>query len=227
MVRLKFKRAPTEQDAISETVLTTPVTFTAHFPLGAENLIGLLSARQLQVSEKWQPEPGKAKAGEAFIRTIRFAAPEIPAMAFPSFPVPQIDGLGIYRKDPEILDQSERGKLRGQRLDSITYVCQRPGHFVIPAVRLTWWDPDSKRLRTIDFPVRELEVAPNPAIPSTMPRGTTGKKRRSCFLTSIFRHFWGRLFRAVVFWQNARRIGRWLAPFQPTHLASLNPPGGK
>ncbi len=48
MVRLKFKRASTEQDAISETVLTTPVTVTAHFPLGAENIIGLLSARQLQ-----------------------------------------------------------------------------------------------------------------------------------------------------------------------------------
>jgi hypothetical protein len=76
-------------------------------------------------------------------------------MAFPPFPAPQIDGLSIYRKDPEILDQSERGKLRGQRLDSITHVCQRAGHFVIPAVRLTWWDLDSKRLRTIDFPVRE------------------------------------------------------------------------
>jgi hypothetical protein len=168
MVRLKFKHAPTDQETVSETVLTTPVAFTAHFTPGAENLIGLLSARQLQVTEKWQPAPGKAKAGDAFTRIIRFAAPEIPAMAFPPFPAPQIDGLSIYRKDPEILDQSERGKLRGQRLDSITHVCQRAGHFVIPAVRLTWWDLDSKRLRTIDFPVRELEVAPNPGFPSSM-----------------------------------------------------------
>jgi hypothetical protein len=224
-VRLKFKRSPLDKEAISQTVRTVPVTFTAHYPPGAENLPGLLSARQLQVTEKWQPLPGKAKTGDAFTRTIRFVAPEIPAMAFPPFPAPQIDGLSIYRKDPELLDQSERSELRGERRDTITYVCQRTGHFVIPAVRLTWWDLDSKRLRAIEFPTRVLDVAPNPAIPSaklpaSQPDSTGNRSYWFAVLLLV-----GTVCLGLWAERNRSLLQRFFAPLRPTHLAPLNPSG--
>ena len=127
----------------------------------------MISARNLKVEETWTPEPGKAKAGDAFTRTITFTAPEVPAMAFPPFPAVKIDGLGIYAKPPEVLDKSNRSSLSGNRRDTITYVCQRAGQFTIPAVRLTWFDLDAQKLRTIDFPARHLSVSSNPALEST------------------------------------------------------------
>jgi len=66
VIRLKFKPSPLDKEVISKTVHSEPVSFTTHFPPGTENLTGLLSAKQLQVTEKWQPLPGKAKAGDAF-----------------------------------------------------------------------------------------------------------------------------------------------------------------
>jgi hypothetical protein len=159
-VRFTFKRSPLDASGVSATLTTDPVQFTALLPPGAEGLGNVISARKLKVEEIWQPELGKAKIkpGDAFTRTITFTAPNLPGMLFPPFPTNSIDGVGIYAKH-QILDQTERGALRGQRQDIITYVCQRPGEFTIPAARLTWWDLDGKQLRSIDFPAHVLDVA--------------------------------------------------------------------
>ena len=85
-VRFQFKRNPLDKDVIAAAVKTEPVTFIVKLPPGAEELGSLISARNLKVEETWTPEPGKAKAGDAFTRTITFTAPEVPAMAFPPFP---------------------------------------------------------------------------------------------------------------------------------------------
>ena len=145
-------------------------------------------------------------------------------MAFPSFPAAPIEGLGIYRKDPEIFDHSERGELQGERRDTITYVCQRVGHFVIPAVRLTWWDLDSKRLRTIEFPSRQLEVVPNPAIRSTAGQPDVAANR-SYWLPLLL--VVGAVCIGLLLWRNATLLQRLTASLRPTHLAPLNPTDGK
>jgi len=222
--RFSFKRNPLDKEAVSAIVRTEPILLTAKLPPGTEKLGTVLSARNLTAVEKWNPEPGKAKAGEAFTRTITFAAPDIPAMAFPPFPTRPIDGLGIYPKPPEVLDHSDRGQLRGERRDVITYVCQRPGHFVIPAARLIWFDLDAKQLQTIDFPERTLEVAPNPAMEGTAAAAKASDRRPasrwiiSCsiiFLLLFAGFVWREHFRHIIL--------RWLAPWRPIHLQPLNP----
>jgi hypothetical protein len=163
-VRFAYKRQPLDKNSVKATVTTASLKFTAQSPPGAENLGGVISAKGLTASEKWTPEPGKAEVGDAFTRSITFAAPDIPAMAFPPFPAAKLDGLGVYPNAPEVLDSVDRGNLQGRRTHSITYVCQRPGTFEIPAERLSWFDLESKQLRTIDFPARTLEVAEDPAL---------------------------------------------------------------
>ena len=158
-VRFAFKRSPLDQAKVSASVTTDPVKFTVLLPPGAEGLGNVISARKLKVEETWHPELGKTtiKPGNAFTRTIIFSAPNLPGMVFPPFPADPIDGLGVYAKH-QILDQTERGELRGERRDVITYVFQRSGEFTIPAARLTWWDLDNKQLRSIDFPAHVLDV---------------------------------------------------------------------
>ena len=221
-VRFSFKRNPMDKTSVSATVATEPIRFTAKLPPGAEKLGTVLSARNLTAVESWKPEPGKAKAGDAFTRTITFSAPDIPGMAFPPFPTPPIDGLGIYPKTPEILDQSDRGRLSGERHDIITYICQRPGHFVIPAARLTWWDLDANQLRTVDFPARTFDVSPNPAMEAAS--ATPASIHRSV-LRWLVPMLITILLIALTLWRNKlRRTFRcWLAPWRPIHLQPLNP----
>jgi hypothetical protein len=218
--RFHFKRQPLDKDTVAATVRTEPLRFTVKIPPGADKLGGIISARSLTAIESWKPEPINGKVGDAFTRTIIFAAPGVPAMAFPPFPVVEVDGLGIYSKAPEVLDKSERGELRGERRDTITYVCQRPGQFLIPAIKLTWFDLDSQQLRTIDFPARMLRIAANPMMSSSPEKSHSAAPH----LRKLILPF---AFAAAAIcgaWILYRNWERWTAPFRPVHLSPLNPP---
>lgn len=221
-VRFHYKRQPLDKDAVSASVKTEPLKFNVKSPPGAEGLGNILSARGLVATETWKPEPGKAKAGDAFTRVLAFSAPDVPAMAFPPFPITQVDGIGIYPRAPEVHDHTERGAMQGERKDEITYVCQRAGHFVIPGAKLTWFDLDAQRLKTVEFPARTLEVAPNPALASAEAvAAERGGKTPLGRMLSIVMVSAVLVVGLVV---AARRWGSiWLQPFRPRHLAPLNP----
>lgn len=221
-LRFSFKRNPMDKESVAATVKTQPIHFTAKMPPGAEKLGTILSARNLTAVESWNPEPGKAKAGDAFTRMIIFSAPDIPAMAFPPFPTRPVDGLGIYPKAPEIFDHNDRGRLLGERHDTITYVCQRPGHFVIPGARLTWWDLDSTQLRTVDFPARVFDVAPNPAMEAAVTEQGFSERSLVRWLVAAFVAVV--LLGVFLFRRKLRPILRyWLDVWRPVHLQPLNP----
>jgi hypothetical protein len=222
-VRFHFKRQPLDKEGIATTLQTPAIHLTTKTPPGAEKLGGIISARDLTIVETWEPDPGKApKVGDAFTRLITFRAPDVPAMAFPPFPVPKIDGLGIYPKTPEVLDASDRGSLTGKRRDTIVYVCQRPGRFTIPEVKMTWFDLDAQKLRVVRFPARTIDVSPNPAM-AAAPAGLAAPVHYSG-------RFWAILALVILtlgvlvipesIWR------RWLAPLRPVHLSPLNPGDG-
>lgn len=231
-VRFSFKRTPLDTNEVPATVTTTPLSFTVQSPPGAENLGTVISAKGLKVEEAWQPEPGQTNVltGTAFTRTVTFSAPEVPGMVFPPFPAGQIEGLGIYTKR-QINDQAERGALQGGRRDVITYVCQRPGQFTIPAARLIWFDVEAKQLQTNDFSARTFTVIPNPALASTAATATATSTSGAAITQ-----------RPTPWWQPAglmvlvsfalmlglsvrfrRMLARFLALFRPVHLQPLNP----
>jgi hypothetical protein len=221
-IRLKYKRAPLDKEALEASVQTPPIQFRASAPPGAEKLSGVLSSDELTCTEKWQPELTKAKVGDAFTRIVTFFASDIPAMAFPPFPIGEIDGIGIYSKPPVLNDRSERGVMRGERQDTITYVCQRAGQFVIPETRLTWWNLKTKQLRTIDLPPRTFEVASNPALP--IPVVAKANAHSSQLTpTHVVLFALAILLFVTILWKTWSFLGRVLAKFRPRHLVPLNP----
>ncbi len=227
-VHFSFKRAPLDTDTTDATLTTPPQPLKVKTPPGAENLGQVISARDLKVEEQWKPEPGDAdvKAGAAFVRTVTFTAPDVPGMVFPPFPADKIDGLGIYAKH-QILDRSDRGSLQGERQDAITYVCQQPGQFTIPAVRFAWFDLDAKKLQTVDLPAHTLNVIANPDMASGAATASadTGKPplKRSTIavLTTI-----ALALVAACIPRVRHTVAGWLAPLKPVHLQPLNPVSG-
>lgn len=227
-VRFEFKREAPDTNEVPATLKTTSMPFTVKMPPGAENLGLVISARDLKVEETWKPEPGKENvmAGAAFTRTITFTAPDVPGMVFPPFPAGQLDGLGIYTKQ-QLIDRADRGSLRGGRRDVVTYVCKHPGEFTIPATRYTWFDLETKQLRTVDLPERTLKVAANPALASSgggAPAGVGAASRPIAWWTvtglvaaMLLLFLAGRSARF------RRVVADWLTPLRPLHLQPLNP----
>ena len=222
-VRFNIKRSPLEKNSEPQNVTTEPQHFTAALPPGADEVGTLISAREVKADEQWKPKPAAAKTGDAFTRTITWSAPDVPGMAFPPFPADKIGGLGVYPKSPQVSDHSERGTLQGSRTDTVVYVCEHPGHYVIPAAQFTWWDTEDKQLHTIDFPERAFDVKLNPAFAPVVHRESFAEKisrRTPALLTAIA----ALALIAYVGWRTRQFWRDTLDFLQPRHLVPLNPP---
>jgi hypothetical protein len=223
-VRFQFKRSPLSRDKEEVSLKTNAVRINAKLPPGAETSRGIISARDLQVEESWKPDPAAAnlKLGSAMTRTITFTAPDVPAMAFPPFRPGAIEGLGIYQKEAEVLDHSERGALTGKRRETIVYVCQREGQFSVPAAKFIWWDLGLKELHTVLLPARTFTVAPNPALAAAAaPAAAHPTSCRAVWTGGLAAVAINLL--ACLFWRFQAVWARFIAVFRPIHLSSLNP----
>jgi hypothetical protein len=235
--RFSYKRAPLDKETIPASVSTVALALAVEVPPGAENLGTVISARNLKVTESWDPEPGEEAivAGTAFKRTILFTAPDVPGMVYPPFPAEPINGLGVYRKQ-QLLDREDRGSFTGAREDVITYLCKTPGRYIIPATRFSWFDLNSNTLRVEEFPARTLNVVVNPALAAASGEVTAGqpppwRKSWSWLLWPLVLIAGLALVSLFLFGSPAglqRLSNGWkgaTAPMRAVHLQALNPQG--
>jgi len=237
-VRFQYKPNPLDTQTVPAALTTQALPLTVNVPPGAAGLGTVISARNLTVRESWQPEPGAGdvKAGSAFTRTVTFSAPDVPGMLFPPFPTEDIDGLGIYSK-PQVADSEQRGEFTGSRSDSVTYVCEQPGTYTLPAVRFTWFDLDANELRAEELPERTLQVIANPDLASGVAASEadggaaaatqTGRAPGTVLAWSIA----ALALAALTVVARSARGRAWLwrlsAPLRPVHLQPLHPTGSE
>ena len=168
-VRFASADAPGEQP-VEHRLTTPPLRIEARLPPGTEHLPSLISTSALTVSEQWKPEPKEARVGDAFTRTVTRSAPDVPAMAFPPLPVTDLDGIAAYPKPPVVQDHSERGTFTGTRIDSVTYVCERPGPVTVPALEFPWWNVRTQTMEKVTLPAVTRDVGHAPLSQSTRNR---------------------------------------------------------
>jgi hypothetical protein len=225
-VRFASKPEPLAKETVAQELKTPALSSEAKLPVGAEHVGDLLATTSLTMEEKWSPRApdDKAQTGDAFTRVITFRAADVPGMAFPSFQPGKIPGLAIYPKPPAVHDESDRGDLTGVRVETVSYVCQEAGRVTIPAMRLSWWDTDAKKLRAADLPARHFDIALDPATAHRL-----AVAQRQARLKAIL-PWLGAAALALGLTGLAFRFGAgpalrvWAAGFLPVRLAPLNPP---
>lgn len=145
----------------SQIVKTTPVSFSVKKPPGTEHLAMVLTTTNLSVHETWEPQPGKepVAVGTAFKRTIQTTAGDLPGIVLPTFQIQPPAGLRVYKQEPILNDEDNRGDLTGKRSDSATFVCEQSGTYELPAMTVTWWNPTEQVLHHATLPARTIKVA--------------------------------------------------------------------
>ncbi len=148
-------------------------------PPGAENVRGLVSTTSLDVEQAWSSEPDTVQLGDALTRTVTRRAVDVSAMAFPPIRHPRLDGIGLYPGEPSVTDTADRGSLQGERVETVTYVFERPGEVALPGIELTWWDTDDEVLRRVELAGLELtvegELPPEPVVDAVPPPSETSR----------------------------------------------------
>lgn len=187
---------------------TKELAFTATMPPGAEGLATVITTPKLTIHETWKPEPGKAKLGGAFTWTVTVRAANVPGMVLPPMRWEAPEGVGVYPALATVTDSSERGEATGQRVESVTYVCEKPGTYRLPGVTLAWWDSEQKKLRREQLPSRKIEVEAGP--PPT-DSGEAGPPQKSHALAWALGGVIAATILGLVLWLIRQPLGRWLA----------------
>ncbi|MEX1042296.1 MAG: hypothetical protein WDZ51_16815 [Pirellulaceae bacterium] len=183
-------------------------------PPGSEQLGFLVTASSIEIRETWSPQPGPAKVGDVFKRTISQTADQMTGIALAPPPQSVPDGVKVYVGDPQVADNTERGAFTGHRTDTITYVPQQPGPHTLPAVTYVWWNPETEELRSKTLPTVTFEVAAPPAPPAAPVRRTAWAWWLGAIVVVGGLLIWQRNNLAQAF----QRYRRWLNP--PEHVAS-------
>ena len=117
-----------------------------------------LPARDLKLSETWQPEI--ARVGEPLTRTLILEAKGLTAAQLPDLPLSDITGLKAYPDQPQNQDRQDGQWLIGERQQKIAFVPNQAGEYTLPEIRLPWWDIKQDVLRYAVLPARTIQVLP-------------------------------------------------------------------
>jgi hypothetical protein len=157
IVDVETKDVATQQATSVPDQKTPAVAFQAALPPGADQERGLISTTRLEAGQTLEPSSAEFKVGNALKRSISLRAAGISGMAFEPVQYAPVAGVGIYPGEPVVHDAVDRGSLvEGRRTESVTYVFEREGHYILSDVTVTWWDLGEKRLHR--------EVLPGPHV---------------------------------------------------------------
>ena len=87
--------------------------------------------------------------GDAIQEIITVKGENLLAMMLPEYKPPNIDGLAVYSKIPELINHNQRGDRSAERIQRIDYIVEREGQFSIPTQTFYWWNSESNSLETI------------------------------------------------------------------------------
>ena len=138
-----------------------------------------LPARDLTLEENWSIDPEALNVGDSTTRTLTLVGRGLQGSQLP--PLSSVQGaLNIpelrFYPDQEAIDQSELADgLQGRRVQREALVARSGGAWVLPEIRIPWWNTDTDQLEFAVIPARKVAVAASQALDSTLsPTATTG-----------------------------------------------------
>ena len=149
----------TSEGNISGTAYTSPLDFEVSLPAALEEVEFWVAAPAFTVEQELDRDPLQLKVGDALIQDIRFEARNIQAMMLPAAVSPAVAGLKAYPSPPTLENRNDRGVMRAQRREQITFIAEQAGDYRLPAQSYYWWNTETQELSLLELPAIEIQVA--------------------------------------------------------------------
>jgi hypothetical protein len=164
-VRIRYAADP--PTAVEIEMLLPRISFEAFIPDAAAGLHPFHAANKLTIEQQVQRTSEQLKTGDAVTRTVILTADGAPAMLLPPQKFVAIEGLALYPAQPSLEDKTDgrTDTLSSTRVDSATYMLQRPGDYSLPAIDVRWWNLASGKIETAHLDAIALRVAADPTQP--------------------------------------------------------------
>ncbi len=183
-------------------------------PADAEGVEALVTTPALRVREEWSRDLEGLVVGDAVKRSVRLSAEQALGMLLPALEFEAPPGIATYADQPRVSDRIHRGQYRGERVEQVTYVLERPGEYRLPAIELSWWDPQEGRLVTERLEERSFEVAPSSGVAAVDAGGLDRAQLRDAMVAGVdfAREHLGLLVAAGLVGFGLVRVGRRQGP---------------
>lgn len=152
---------------------------------GVDSSKTIIVSDSFQAKQSWIPEPTDGFTGSAYTRIIHMEAKNLAAIFLPQIPFPDSEGASIYRKQPEVRDDNQRGEATGRRTDSATYLFEQEGQYTVPAIRITWWNNKRKTLEEVILEGSEFSIKPDPNRAQQAGQAVVAAKKQNTLLYPI------------------------------------------
>ncbi len=120
-------------------------------------------AKSASISETWTPALRNVKVGDVVKRTITInAAGTLPQFIPNITPQEDLGWASTYPQSAALTDLRDDHDANGRSTQSVTYLFEKEGTFTIPAITLSWWNPNTSRMFTKSTANIEVNVAANP-----------------------------------------------------------------
>ncbi|GAB5452334.1 MAG: hypothetical protein Hals2KO_26620 [Halioglobus sp.] len=127
-------------------------------PAALQTATSWVAAPEFTVEQRFDRALDSLQVGDAFERDITFNAKDTMAMMLPVATSEEIDGLAAYPAPPKLEDRNNRGETSAQRVQTISYVAEQPGEFVLPAQEYFWWNTADDSLEIVELPAQLISV---------------------------------------------------------------------
>jgi hypothetical protein len=140
-----------------------------------------LPAQSVTLTGEWRPDSGQVRVGDPITLDLHLAAEGLTATQLPDvttmLSVPP--GLKAYPDQAKLENSQHEDTVLGMRNQSIALIAEQPGEYVVPAVRLAWWDTKANESREVSLPARTLKILP--ALGGTGTRAAGGTPSASTY----------------------------------------------
>lgn len=118
-----------------------------------------LPASQLSIQEQWSIDPGKLQQGEAATRTLTLTANGLVASHLPAVDNYLPEKLKQYPDQPEFEETNNKNGFVGIRHDKMAIIPTEAGDYILPAIKIPWWNTDTDKMEIAELPERTIHAA--------------------------------------------------------------------
>ena len=121
-----------------------------------------LPAQSVTLSARWSPHTDSVPAGDPLTLELDLKATGLTAAQLPNLAhrLRPPAGLSSYPDQAQLQNLPAGTGILGSRTQTIAFIADRPGRYVLPALTVHWWNTRTDRLQRATLPAQTLNVTP-------------------------------------------------------------------
>lgn len=126
------------------------VTFTGTLPDGGAALDPFIAADEITMTQELTGAEAPLAAGDSITRVVTATVHGAPPLFLPEMmQLAPVEGIRLYRGEPVVSEVSQRGKISGTRVETVTYLAQSGSDGMAEPIEMSWFNLTTGTIETV------------------------------------------------------------------------------